>query len=246
MKNRLTVATYNLHGVQENDCERFPQIAKLLFEAGIDICGFQEVINGAGVEDTGYQTARYMEQLSGKKWSNYWQYCHLFFDRYPEGISIMTCHPILDVSITPLDIKFKKKSPLMPRFALTAKIDFHGREVLFTTTHLDHHPIGVIRTLQADRIIQNFKSSPLPHIVTGDLNAPPRSACIQLFKLSGFKDSYRAINKTGGESFPACSPSARIDYILSKKLKPTSSMMLPANNELSDHVGILSSFELDA
>lgn len=243
---RIVIANYNLHGIQDNDASRFPEIASELAYHHIDVCGLQEVICGDGIEDTSYQIARHISSYDGVKFSTYWAYCHRFYDRYPEGIAILSRYPIENPQIISLDVTLKKGAkPLMPRYALAAEIGVRGHRVLFTTLHLDHHPLPTMRTAQAGVLVKalkkhftlkDFKAI----IVTGDFNARENSSCLRFFKRQGFKDTYRSLFKTGGSTFPSSGPLERIDYILMKGDSAVqSSFLIMHNPTLSDHLGII-------
>lgn len=244
----ITLASYNMHGTQQNDSQRFKKIAELLCEHKVDICGFQEVINGCGIEDTSYTVARFLKMLTGEEWRTYWTYCHLFYDRYPEGISILSRFPMKNIEIVNLDTNVNGKTPLMQRYALYALIDCGSFSVNFATTHLDHHNMASIRTQQAQKIIDSFKDSGASaaiEAIVGDFNAKENSKCLKLFKKNKFIDTYRKINKQGGDTFPASNPFCRIDYIMCRgKIKVKSSSLMDSDNELSDHIGIVTKLAL--
>ena len=244
---KLTVASYNLHGTQYNDQARFYEIARELNYYGVDICGFQEVINGNGIEDTSFQTAKHLMNMTGRQWYTYWVYCHPFFDKYPEGISVLSGVPLSEIAI--IDLNKIKARPLMQRYALAVTAEFGEKRIRFVTTHLDHHKKAQVRTEQAKKIIDNIYANSNgkfnAEIITGDMNAKEMSACLKLIKRNGFKDSYRKIHKIGGDTFPASGPFCRIDYILCKgKIEITDSFLMQSRNDLSDHIGIVTSMIL--
>ncbi len=245
-QERIILANYNLHGIQDNDASRFPEIASELAYHQVDICGLQEVICGNGIEDTSYQIARHISSSDGARFSTYWAYCHKFYDRYPEGIAILSRYPIENPQIISLDVTLKKGTrPLMPRYALAAEINVRGHRVLFTTLHLDHHPLPSVRTAQARVLVAALKKRFALNymraiLITGDFNARENSACLRFFRGQGFKDTYRSLFKTGGSTFPSSGPLERIDYILLKGDSAVlNSFLVMHNPSLSDHLGII-------
>ncbi len=247
--HRITVASYNLHGTQSNDEYRFYRIAQELQYHRADICGFQEVINGMGVEDTSYQVARHLMNLTGERWYTYWAYCHPFYDRYPEGISVLSRVPLQEVGVINLDVAVRKTRPLMQRYALAVTAELGGKAVRFVTTHLDHHKTASIRTQQAQKIIDNIYSNTNRYfnaeVITGDLNAKETSSCLKLFKRNKFQDSFRKINKRGGDTFPASGPYCRIDFILCRgQIKIVDSFLMSNQTDLSDHIGIVTVIDI--
>ena len=246
-KEPLIVGSYNLHGHQDNDRERFQQIAGELAYYDIDICGLQEVINGNGIEDTSFQVARNLYKLTGNYYWSYWAYCHPFYDLYPEGIAILSRHPIQKPTIIDLNVSLRKKlQPLLPRVALSAEFELKGRRLIFTTTHLDHHPDEAVRTAQISTLVRmlgikfpgkGYNAS----IITGDFNASENARSLRTLKRRGFRDSYRKIHNTGGNTFPACAPNCRIDYIMVKgRIRVIDSFISLKGENWSDHFGVIS------
>lgn len=245
-QEQIIIGNYNLHGIQDNDAFRFPEIAAELAFHNVDICGLQEVISGDGIEDTSYQIARHISSSDGTTFSTYWAYCHRFYDLYPEGISILSRYPIENPQILSLDVTLRKGAkPLMPRYALAAEIDVRGHRVLFTTLHLDHHPLPTVRTAQARVLVAALNkcfnlNGMRAVVITGDFNAREDSQCLRFFKRQGFKDTYRSLFKTGGNTFPSSEPVERIDYILMKGDSTVlNSFLVMHNPTLSDHLGII-------
>lgn len=244
--SNIAVATYNLHGIQDNDKNRFPEIAMELYRNNVDICGFQEVVKSKDIEDTSYQIARHLQNISGDNFKTYWVYCHPFYDKYPEGISIMSRFPIENPIVIDLDVTIRKRiKPHMPRVALAVQVNARGRKILFITTHLDHHPDHAIRAAQASlllRVLNNRLNLKTFHgiIITGDFNARDNSSCLRFLKRKRFKDTYRLANRTGGNTFPSCNPMERIDFIMARgKIRILNSYLFLYGQHLSDHIGIV-------
>ncbi|MDQ7824999.1 MAG: endonuclease/exonuclease/phosphatase family protein [Candidatus Eremiobacteraeota bacterium] len=243
----VVVASYNLHGTQDNDSSRFPAIARELAAHRVDICGFQEVVKSETIEDTSYQVARYLSHLTGTRYHTYWAFCHPFYDRYPEGISILSRFPITSPSVIDLDVTLRRGAkPLMPRKALAASIAVRGKRIIFVTLHLDHHRMAAVRTAQLTLLLRKLSSlygirGIQGTVVTGDFNASEWSSPLNLMKRRSFRDTYRLINGWGGNTFPSCSPSCRIDFILLKgRMKILNSYLILKDSWMSDHAGVLS------
>jgi maltose 6'-phosphate phosphatase len=245
IKSPLIIASYNLHGIQDNDAIRFPQIAEELIEQNVHICGFQEVIRSSDIEDTSFQIARHMGNLTGREHFTYWAYCHPFFDRYPEGLSILSCFPINNPRIIDLTVRLKNGAqPLLPRIALSVELRRAENRIIFVTLHLDHHPQASLRTAQAALLAKNLtrlypSGTWDTMIITGDFNSREQSMCLRLLKRKGFFDTYRIKHKTGGATFPSCNASERIDFVLHKgKMNVVDSFLFLLDHRLSDHLGV--------
>jgi len=251
-ENKLRVVCYNLHGIQRNNDWRFGKIAFELAKVKADICGLQEVINGNGIEDTSYQIAYHMNNITGLPYTTHWIYCHDFNDTYPEGVSVLSCHGISNVRKIDLNNELSCKfKPLLTRYALSAEILFGKEKILFTTVHLDHHKDRKLRASQAEKLIKELEANYNMEeyrcsIITGDLNDLDKSPCLNYFKEEGYKDSYRETNAKGGNTFHSSRPTVRIDYILVKgDVKIEKSELIVYDSSLSDHIGILTTLGLD-
>lgn len=247
----LKIVSYNLHGIQTNDEWRFGKIAYELSKHETDICGFQEVINGYGIEDTSYQVAHHMKNITGLPYTTHWLFCHYFNDIYPEGLSIMSHYPMINPVRIDLNENLScKVKPLLTRFALSAEIDIDGKKLLFTSLHLDHHKDRNLRASQAEKLLLelgNFYDTEqyVCSIITGDFNDLDTSPCIKYFEEQGYKDSYRAVNKKGGNTFYSGKPTVRIDFIMIKgDVDIVKSELILYDSSLSDHVGILTTINI--
>lgn len=244
-KEPVIVGSFNLHGVQDNDPGRYEEIAEELASQRIDICGLQEVVKGNGIEDTSFQIARHLYRLTGDYYWTYWAFCHPFFDKYPEGLSILAKYPFENPTIIKLDVSLKSGAkPLLPRVALSVECVIKARRIRFITLHLDHHPDPELRTAQASVLLKALSGQRQTlfggTFITGDFNAREDSSCLRFFKRRGFSDTYRTIHREGGTTFPACNPMERIDYILKKgRLRVTDSYTFLKGNNLSDHFGVV-------
>ncbi len=247
----LKIISYNLHGIQTNDEWRFGKIAYELSKHETDICGFQEVINGYGIEDTSYQVAHHMKNITGLPYTTHWLFCHYFNDIYPEGLSIMSHYPMINPVRIDLNENLScKVKPLLTRFALSAEIDIDGKKILFTSLHLDHHKDRNLRASQAEKLLLelgNFYDTEqyICSIITGDFNDLDTSPCIKYFEEQGYKDSYRTVNKKGGNTFYSGKPTVRIDFIMIKgDVDIVKSELILYDSSLSDHVGIVTTINI--
>ena len=134
---------------------RFGKIAAELNKLNAGICGFQEVINGNNIEDTSYQIAYHLRNISGLTYTTHWLYCHDFNEVYPEGLSILSCHPMsLPVSIDLNEDLSCGFPPLLKRFALVCEFEIFNHKLLFITLHLDHHKKRKLRTFSGRKVIK--------------------------------------------------------------------------------------------
>lgn len=124
------------------------------------------------------------------------------------------------------------------RCLLVGKVEINENStVTVACTHLDL--IAKIREVQINEINKILKDCPDPVIVGGDFNAFPNSVEIE----SGMSKWLNATNKD--YTFPAQSPSNKIDYIFclpKNKWKMIQSEVI--KTELSDHLPVISELEL--
>jgi len=245
----IRIGSYNLHGVQEdNDPVRFRQIAYELSGFDLDLCAFQEVIAGGGIEDTSVQTARWMTEMTGFHYKTHFEECHLFHNKYPEGVSVASRYELTGVYRIDLNYGLQDGlTPHMDRYAVAVVVEVYGRKVVFVSIHLDHHENPQVRLAQAERLESELDrivgDSVYCRILAGDFNDAENSPVMAFLKAQGYKDCYRACHSEGGNTFPTQNPSTRLDYIMVKAAS-TSSRVLSAqlvlkNHEMSDHLGVV-------
>lgn len=97
-RDRLKVLTLNLHCYQEKEQDKkFSLIAKAIENLGIDIICLQEVgepwQNGQG--DWNHNAARIINERLKKPYFMHTDWSHLGFDRFKEGVAILSKFPIL-------------------------------------------------------------------------------------------------------------------------------------------------------
>jgi endonuclease/exonuclease/phosphatase family metal-dependent hydrolase len=241
----IRICTYNLHGVQREDPFRFRRMARDLSRYRPDLIAFQEVINGAGVEDTSGQVSRWLSAMTGEHYRSHFTYCHQFMDRYPEGVAV--CARVRATMVKSIDLTTNLKEglrPSMDRLAQMVEATMLGRKVILVSVHLDHLSVGEVRLAQAEKLVAEIDGLAATGdchavILAGDFNDTQDSPALKCLKDAGYRDAYRAHHRGGGNTFPTPKPEARIDYILVKGPAEIVSAELILNNpDLSDHLGV--------
>ncbi|CAM4132548.1 endonuclease/exonuclease/phosphatase family protein [Bacillus luti] len=142
--------------------------------------------------------------------------------------------------------------------SIDVKID--GQIFRMINTRLDPS-VEAIRNAQALEILQGPANTPLPVIITGDLNSPPNSSTNNLFITAGFKDAWNTVGKglgltaeQGPDLLNAVSLlNQRIDYILFKNgWEPIEAELVGESQKNrtntglwpSDHAGVFASLHL--
>ncbi|MGD0231930.1 MAG: endonuclease/exonuclease/phosphatase family protein [Syntrophorhabdales bacterium] len=240
----VRVCSYNLHGMHRNGDEglRLRHIAKEIARLDPQAAALQEVLSGAGIEDTGAQIARWISSMTGYHYRSQFSYCHHFMEKYPEGIALsVRCRTknmrTIDLTRLPDGLR-----PVLPRNALIAETEIFGRKIILGSVHLDHIADPNVRLAQAQKLVAEVNrddSGVFCSILAGDFNDAEDSPAIQYMKSAGYVDAYRACHRGAGNTYPAGDAKERIDYIFVRGRATIVSSGLLANDPgLSDHIGI--------
>jgi maltose 6'-phosphate phosphatase len=251
----IRVCSFNLKGTDKNDPPRLHQIARELSEYSPDLCAFQEVISGGGIEETSGQIAERLTKITGDYYRTYFVNCHLYHDKYPEGVAVSSRHAFKNTLSIDLNhgLRGGLKS-VMDRYASVAEVEAFGKKIIFASVHLDHDESpdmknSQLRYAQVEKLYntieKNYGDSDLYcTIVAGDLNDIEDSDALTFLKEKGFVDSYRSLHHEGGNTYDSANPSTRIDYIMVKgNVKIHSAQLILQNPEWSDHIGLLAVIE---
>lgn len=131
---------------------------------------------------------------------------------------------------------FRRSMRWHPRGATILRL---ARGATVAVTHLGlsgeerrRHATELIEVLREDR----------PTILGGDLNDPPGGGAAQMLA-ERFEDSWRG---GGGETFPSGEPSARIDYLFTRKIRPIRAWVPQGEHPAgaSDHLPLVVDLEL--
>jgi len=211
-----------------------------------DLIAFQEVVSGAGIDDTSGQVARWLSAMTGEHYRSHFTYCHQFMEKYPEGVAI--CGRTALTGVTSIDLTAnlaKGLRPSMDRRAQMAETTLLGKKILLVSVHLDHVEVGGVRLAQAEKLLSEIdkltgNTDYYALILAGDFNDVEDSPALKLLKEAGFKDAYRVCHEAGGNTFAVPKPNARIDYILLKgPAEVVSAEVILNNPDFSDHLGVL-------
>lgn len=244
--DEIRVCSYNVQGVRSDGSFRFRRMARELSRYRPDLMALQEVVSGAGVEDTGGQIARWLSAITGEHYRSHFAYCHQFMDRYPEGVAVCGRVPVRILGSIDLTTDLAKGlRPIMDRRAQVAEIALRGKTIILVSTHLDHVGAGEVRLAQVEKLVSELDKLTrhidyYALIIAGDLNDKEDSAALRHIKNAGYRDSYRICHNNGGDTFPVPKPTVRIDYIFVKgQAQIVSAEVILNNPDLSDHLGVV-------
>ncbi|MGR8979876.1 MAG: endonuclease/exonuclease/phosphatase family protein [Gammaproteobacteria bacterium] len=261
----LKIMILNLHCYQEEDQEsKFAQIARAIDELGIDIVCFQEVAElwNEGQGDWNTNSAKIINDLIGKPYHLYTDWSHLGFDKYREGVAILSRYPLS-----------KEESRYVSESDDPYSI--HSRKVVMAQIHVPY--IGAINVFSAhlswweDGFAEQFNrlrewaaEKQDGHVkgtlLCGDFNIAAGSEGYDLV-VNGheYEDQFLSANSHGvfEKVFKVNDPywrhyladDYRIDYIFlnkSSRLSVTSGQVLFTEQDygqVSDHCGYVMTFE---
>ena len=221
--------TYNIHhAIGVDGALDIPRIGEVIRAADADLVALQEVDQG---------TQRTFEQKQLEMLARYTGLYGRFakaidFQGGEYGQAILSREPIAGFEIHQLP----NESGREQRIAVEAVVDFQGKEIHFISTHLDHSS-EELRKRQADRLVELFESGDGVVILAGDLNATPESETMK--SIRRFWD-VEAL-KSAGATYPAETPTSRIDYVLTGRQASISVVEIRVLDEpiASDHRPVL-------
>jgi len=264
-REQLKVLILNLHCYQEdNQDEKFSTIAKTIDELDIDIVCLQEVAehwnNGQG--DWNSNSAKIINERLSKPYHLHTDWSHLGFDRYREGVAILSRYPLSDH-----DAMYVSDShdvyDINSRKVVTARVyvPYIGFIQVYSA-HLSWLEGGFQEQFQRLSTWAEHKKGDATKatLLCGDFNITACSTGYQqVVNSDEYEDQYLAVNKQGvfNQIFKVHDAQwqdllvddYRIDYIFMNKnseIKATSANVIFTDQDygrVSDHCGYLMTFE---
>lgn len=261
----LKVLTLNLHCYQEEDQDRkFSVIAKAINDLDIDLVCLQEVAENwnEGQGDWNSNAARIISERLNRPYHLFTDWAHRGFDRYREGVAILSRYPIrrhegryVSASHDPYSIHARK--------AVWARVEvpFIGPVNVFST-HLSWWQDGFSQQFDALAAWANscHTRSVAATLICGDFNAKAGGeGYAHVVHTSEYEDQFlkqtdrrifdRVYDKRSPDWPDALRHDGRIDYIWLKRgsrLEPVAARRLFVDTDygrVSDHEGFLVTFE---
>ena len=214
--NKITISTFNVNYFSYKKEVNAPQIAKEMYEKGVDILTMQEF------EPTVYFN---IEELKGE--FDCLPYSSVNLDKERIGMAIFSKHPILHSE----KINFKNTG----NGALWADVLIHGDTVrvicvhLQTTGYYSTYGHGVralarkmeenfrMRAAQVKEVRELIDTTSHPVILAGDFNDTPHSYVYTAMKGDNLEDSFDEAKFQMGGTFFRTLGLLRIDYIFHSK-----------------------------
>ncbi|GAB6142228.1 hypothetical protein JCM14076_29570 [Methylosoma difficile] len=264
-RKQLQMLTLNLHCYQEEDQDhKFSLIAQAISDHQVDIVCFQEVAElwNNGMGDWQSNAARIINDRLPEPFHLYTDWSHLGFDRYREGLAILSRYPLsqtraLYVSDSQDPYSIHSRKALMAEII----IPYLGPINVFCA-HLSWWEDGFANQYKRLREWAKTKQEPDTQatLLCGDFNVAVGSKGYQLvLESSDYEDQYLAANPDilAEQNFRQKDPywqnyqshDYRIDYMFINKssdLKAVAAKSLFTDSDygrVSDHCGYLMTFE---
>lgn len=259
----LSVLILNLHCYQEvEQTRKFKLIAKAIDEQAVDVVCFQEVAEywNEGYGDWMSNSANIINQHLKKPMHLFWDWSHLGFDRYREGVAVLSRHPLSYTESRYVSDSHDAYS-IHSRKVVMAQLElsFFGKLNVFSA-HLSWWEDGFSQ--QFSRLSDWAASvrGDATTLLCGDFNIAAGSIGYQQVVSSGeYEDQYLAVNQQGlfQQIFRVndahwqnlLADDYRIDYVFMNKqagLRARSAKVLFTDQDygqVSDHCGYLLTFE---
>ncbi|PXY28478.1 metal-dependent hydrolase [Prauserella muralis] len=250
----LRVLSYNIHaGIGADGALDLARTAAAIRATGADVVGLQEVdvrwSARSGYADQVSELAR----LTGMR-----AFFAPIYDLAPEpgrterrryGVAVLSRHPIVRAVNHPLTrLSTVEPDPApapAPGFAEVV-LSVRGTVVHVYSTHLDHRADPAVRATQVTETVDILDRAPrgAAQVLLGDVNAPPDAPeLVPLF--ARVRDAWPAAHGdgAGGFTYPAETPSSRIDYVTVSGPIRVRSAAVPGTRA-SDHLPVLAELAL--
>ena len=231
---------YNIHaGKDAARVDNLERVAEIIRRSQAGIVMLQEVDNKTRRSGGVDQLSR-LRELTGM---------HGVFGKAIEydggeyGIAILSRWPITSSRLAALPVDIKDSAMLAryeARAALIARIEKPTGALRVVNTHLDATRNDSIRIQQANALLlfANAVGDSGSTVLGGDFNSEPMSRVAQLLREHGWSDMFVACGRSRGLSFPADTPTKRIDYLFARA-GTTCSLATVLNTQASDHRPVL-------
>ena len=231
---QIRVLSYNIHiGQDAQNKDQLTAMADFMLSSGAALIGLQEVdsvCNRSGKVDQ-------LEKLK-QQTGMYGVFSrHFAFDGGAYGLAVLSKYPIDSVHHERISLNSMGKNET--RALLVVFVTVNKRPLAFATVHLDYRD-AASRKQQAQEMVNQFSSYKMPVILTGDMNAEPRTAAIDLLN-SIFQDC----TPDQAVTYPVEKPSKKIDYVFVQKnaIKKIRDAAV-INQPFSDHLPVMATILL--
>lgn len=256
----MKLLTVNVHAwLEDNQQYKLQQLAAVIASKRYDIIALQEVnqsITSPCVYDDirkdnyGLCLLEALKQLNCQEYSYHWTFSHIGYDRYEEGLALMTRHPVAEIEGFYCSRSSSAKS-IASRKVLRLRLKLQDQLLDCYSCHMNLPSSEEDYLDNVRRLVEQNQSSYLK-LFMGDFNTDAFSQTEQYqgIKSFGLYDSYElAQHKDSGitvsrsiDGWRSDSENKRLDYIFlnQKKEVLSSQVIFNQTNEavISDHYGL--------
>lgn len=197
----MKLLTLNCHSwLEENQLEKIKSIAEAIKEKQYDVIALQEVsqkiegdISYGIVKNDNFALVlqRELNKIEEDSYSFIWDYSHIGYDIYEEGVAIITRHKIKDSKSFYIS-KSNDKTNYRSRNIVSVTVEIDGEEIDFYSCHAGwwNDEIEPFK-YQADELFKKINNEKLSFIM-GDFNnnAYVRNEGYDYLLSKGLKDTY--------------------------------------------------------
>ncbi|MCR1952947.1 MULTISPECIES: endonuclease/exonuclease/phosphatase family protein [unclassified Clostridium] len=255
----MKLLTLNCHSwMEESQLEKIKYLAEVIKEKQYDVIALQEVsqsieesiVSGIIKEDNFvYLLNKELEKLGEFKYRYLWDFSHIGYDIYEEGLSILTRHEVEDVESFYIT-KSSEKTFYKSRKIIKCTISIDNKKVNFFSCHLGWwNDEAEHFKYQADNLIEKINGL---SFIMGDFNndARIRNQGYDYLLSKGLIDTYGiALEKDNGitvegeiAGWEGKKENKRLDIIFANKNVNVKRSNVIFNNEnkrvISDHYGV--------
>lgn len=162
------------------------------------------------------------------------------------GVAVLSRYAVIgfrNETLTRLSTQDSTSTPTPMPGLLEVTLDVRGTPITVFDTHLDYRHDPSVRTTQVAEMLSFIEKVDGPVIVFGDMNATPDAPELQPL-LRRLHDAWTG-NADAGFTYPAESPTERIDYVLVSPQFRVRSARVPVT-QASDHRPVVVDLVLDA
>jgi maltose 6'-phosphate phosphatase len=175
----VKLLTLNCHSWQEDEqLEKLTLLAETIHKQSYDVIALQEVSQSTTADnvDGNLKADNYIlllqEKLQelGSTYEFIWDYSHIAYDYFEEGIALLTKHPVISHYSFYVS-QCEERDFWKTRKAVGMTIDFKGKIMSFYSCHMgwwkdDEEPFQI----QMDNLLRKIASNAHPHFLIGDFN----------------------------------------------------------------------------
>lgn len=257
----MKLLTVNVHAWLEEEQEaKIDLLAQTIAEKQYDVIALQEVnqlmqtelvTKELRVDNYGLQLLERLRKLGQEQYSYHWSRSHIGFDKYEEGIAILSKLPIYGVDAFYCSQQTRFDS-ILSRKIIGITVSYKGQLVDLYSCHINlpgnkaENQLDNVRTIVERTANQHLK------VLMGDFNTDAISdrEAYEAIKSLGLYDSYDLANeKDGGitaqkaiDGWAGHSKEKRLDYIFFNQKVPVLSSRVIFNGQnravISDHFGV--------